>query len=240
MVLPALLASLLTKIFSILVYHVSIVFLDMRINDGHHFASFAGYVVDHLLSMAELIRIPCEVFLSICVFNIKPDDIHGDVVFVKLGVNLKVYTIYFSFNKILERRLVHHCNSNGTDGKRWRRLEEVASHRSTWHTVSGHPNEKVRQMQKCQQDRSRTWSGHRIGAESLQVWTKWDNDIWTGVTYLINDRLDNSRRRSCGGIDPGFGGIQPITFNVLLLFFIFICMSHGKGSLLLLTITTRK
>ena len=51
---------------------VSVIFLEVRIDNGDHFAVFFGESIDHALGVGELDGVPGEVFFAVCVFDIQP------------------------------------------------------------------------------------------------------------------------------------------------------------------------
>ena len=52
-------------------------------------ADLSSDLVDHIDGVGELLRVPREVSLAISVFNIQPNDIHGNVEFVEIGVDVQ-------------------------------------------------------------------------------------------------------------------------------------------------------
>ena len=52
-------------------------------------ADLSSNLVDHIDGVGELLRVPSEVSLAISVFNIQPNDIHGNVEFVEIGVDVQ-------------------------------------------------------------------------------------------------------------------------------------------------------
>lgn len=66
---------------------IPIVPLDVWINDSDHLPSVSCNLFDHIFGVWEGLGIPREILLSVGVFNIKPNDIVGDIMFFELSVN---------------------------------------------------------------------------------------------------------------------------------------------------------
>src|ERR1700712_3084330 len=60
----------------------------MRVYDGDELSFTFGKRLAHLFGVVKSKWVPCEVFLAIRVFNVKPDNIVWDLEFVELLVNV--------------------------------------------------------------------------------------------------------------------------------------------------------
>lgn len=114
----------------------------MRVNNGHQLAPLRYHelqlqrawitskpnsylrwkLIYHLSGVRELLLIPSEVSFAICVFNIQPKYINGNVVFVKAFVYLRwLITISTSWKTATWKpppwRPFHRCNSSETGGR---------------------------------------------------------------------------------------------------------------------------
>ena len=58
------------------------------VNDGHKLAVMLVELLVHLLGVGESIRIPREVLLLVRVLDVEPDDVVGNVVLVKLAIDV--------------------------------------------------------------------------------------------------------------------------------------------------------
>lgn len=109
--------------FSIRVYFVVIVFLQMRINNGNHLPSFRSHIVNHVYWVWKFIAIPCEIsmnqknkmsirvsqlveygeyFVFISCFGLSWLRVHE-----KLFSELNVYGEYKTNSLILHRPIMH-------------------------------------------------------------------------------------------------------------------------------------
>ena len=55
----------------------------MRINDGDHLSAFRLDIVEHVLGGREMVAIPREIFLRICVLDIQPQHIIRNVMLIE-------------------------------------------------------------------------------------------------------------------------------------------------------------
>ena len=78
-----------------------------------------GDLVDHFHGIWELLLVPSEISFAIGVFDVQPNHIHGDVEFVKVGVDRQNVVLVVVIPPAL---MIRDGEGRGQRGRAWRKM----------------------------------------------------------------------------------------------------------------------